>query len=152
VTTDFDKKADFSRCKTFMWIKQPKLANPLMAQRVMDDVNSQLTAKGWQLVTENADVAVMANGATKDQQTLGAFYTGFPCWRWSWAGDTMATTQVEHHTVGTLLIDLFDTKTKQAVFRGVATDTLSDKPEKNEDKLNKSVEKMFKKFPPQSAS
>jgi uncharacterized protein DUF4136 len=50
-----------------------------------------------------------------------------------------------------LVIDLFDAKTKQAIFRGVATDTLSDKPEKNEDKLNKSVEKMFKKCPPQSA-
>jgi Domain of unknown function (DUF4136) len=135
-----------------MWIKQPKLSNLLMAQRVMDDVNSQLTAKGWQLVRENADVAVMANGATKDQQTLDICYTGFPGWHWSWAGDEMATTQVEHCTVGTLVIDLFDGKAKQAIFRGVATDTLSDKPEKNEDKLNKSVEKMFKKFPPQSVS
>ena len=70
----------------------------------------------------------------------------------SWAGDTMATTQVEHYTVGTLVIDLFDAKTKQAIFRGVATDPLSDKPENNEDKLNKSVERMFNKFPPQSAS
>jgi uncharacterized protein DUF4136 len=108
VTTDFEKKADFSRYKT-------------------------LTAKGWQSATENADVAAMANGAAKDQQTLDTFYTGFSGWRLSWAGDTMATTQVEHYTVGTLEIDLFDAKTKQAIFRGVATDTLSDKPEKNED-------------------
>jgi hypothetical protein len=50
------------------------------------------------------------------------------------------------------VIDLFDAKTKQAIFRGVATDTLSDKLEKNEDKLDKSVEKIFKKFPPESAS
>ena len=64
-----------------------------MAQRVMEDVNSHLTAKGWQLVTENADVTVVANGATKDQQTLDTFYTGFPGWPWSSAGDEMATTQ-----------------------------------------------------------
>ncbi len=63
----------------------------------------------------------------------------------------MATTQVEHFTLGTLVIDLFDAKTKQAIFRGMATDTLSDRPEQNEDKLNQSVEKMFKKFPPPSA-
>ena len=50
------------------------------------------------------------------------------------------------------MIDLFDAKTKQAIFRGLATDTLSDKPKKNEDKLNKSVEKIFTKFPAQSAS
>jgi hypothetical protein len=42
-----------------MWMKQPKLTNPLMAQRVMEDVNSQLTAKGWQLITENADVVLL---------------------------------------------------------------------------------------------
>jgi hypothetical protein len=38
------------------------------------------------------------------------------------------------------------------MFRGVATDTLSDKPEKNEEKLNKSVEKIFKSFPPEAKS
>jgi hypothetical protein len=152
VTTDYDKKADFSRFKTYMWVGQPKLSNPLMSQRVVDDVNAQLTAKGWTMVTENADAAVVVNGATKDQQTLDTFYSGYPGWRWSWGGGEMATTTVEHYRVGTLVIDILDAKSKQAMFRGVATDTLSDKPEKNEEKLNKSVEKIFKNFPPESKS
>ena len=150
VTTDYDHKADFTGYKTYMWAGKPKLANPLMDDRVMEDVNNQLTAKGWKLVTDDADVVVIANGATQDQQTLETFYTGYPGWRWRWAGGDMATTEVEHYTVGTLVIDLLDAKTKQVIFRGVATETLSDKPEKNEDKLNKSVEKIFKKFPPES--
>ena len=60
-----------------------------------------------------------------------------------------ATTQVERYTVGTLVIDLFDARTKQAIFRGTVSDTLSDEPEKNEEKLRKAVEKISKKFPPQ---
>jgi hypothetical protein len=46
------------------------------------------------------------------------------------------------------VVDLFDTRSKQLVWRGVATDTLSEKPDKNVKKLNKAVEKLFKNFPP----
>lgn len=146
VTTDYDKKADFSHYKTHTWVREPNIQNPLMRQRVKDDIDTQLTAKAWQLVPDNADVAISANGATKDQQTLEAFYNGFPGWRWSW--DTTATTTVEHYTIETLVVDIFDTKTKQAIFRAAASDTLSDKLEKNDEKMNKAIERMFKNFPP----
>ena len=62
----------------------------MMQQRLKDDIDTHLNGKGWQMLTENADVAITANGATKDQQTLETFYTGFPGWRWSW--DTTAAT------------------------------------------------------------
>jgi len=45
---------------------------------------------------------------------------------------------------------VFDTGTKKLVWRGVATDTLSSKPEKNDKKLDEATEKMFKDFPPKS--
>jgi len=53
--------------------------------------------------------------------------------------------------VGTLVIDLFDTKTKQLIWRGTASDTLSNNSNKNIENLNKGVEKLFKKFPPGSS-
>jgi hypothetical protein len=46
---------------------------------------------------------------------------------------------------------LYDTKTKQLIWRGSAEDTLSDKATKNEMNLDKGVAKMFKTFPPGSA-
>jgi Domain of unknown function (DUF4136) len=36
------------------------------------------------------------------------------------------------------------------MWRGLAHDQLSDKPEKNTEKLQKAVDKMFDKFPPRS--
>lgn len=146
VERDYDKNANFSQYHTFMWLRQPGMHDPLMAQRVVEAVNAQLRAKGWQQVSSGADVGIVANGATQQQQTLDTFYNDFPGWRWRW-GVADATTTVTTYTVGTLVVDLFDTKTKQAIFRGTASDTLSDKPEKNADKLNKAVEKMFKDFP-----
>jgi hypothetical protein len=63
---------------------------------------------------------------------------------------TSPITTPETYTVGTLVVDLFDARTMQLIWRGVGTETLSDKPEKDTQKLNKTVEKMFKDFPPKS--
>jgi Domain of unknown function (DUF4136) len=57
----------------------------------------------------------------------------------------------QDYGVGTLVVDLYDTKTKQLIWRGSAEDTLSDKATKNEKNLDKGVAKMFKAFPPGSA-
>ena len=59
-----------------------------------------------------------------------------------------ASTTVSEYTVGTLVVDMFDAKTKNLVFRGTAEDEISDKPEKNAKKLEKASEKLFKNFPP----
>ena len=59
-----------------------------------------------------------------------------------------ATTTVDEYTVGTLVVDIFNAKTKQLVYRGTASDELSNKPEKNAKKLAKASDKLFKDFPP----
>jgi hypothetical protein len=67
---------------------------------------------------------------------------------WRGFGDGMATTTVENTPVGTLMVDIFDGQTKKLVWRGSSSETITDNPEKNEKKLAKAVEDMFKKFPP----
>jgi hypothetical protein len=112
VSTDYDKSADFAQYKTFMWIKEPKTTDPLMRQRVIEDVNAALAAKGLKLVTSNADICVAAHAATKEERTLNTFYNGFGGgWRWG-GGFGSATTTVNDYEVGTLVVDLFDAKTK----------------------------------------
>lgn len=148
VTTDYTKGANFAQYKTFMWIKEPKTTNPLVRQRVMDDINSALTAKGLQLVTSNADLCIAAHAATKQERSLNTFYSGFGGgWRWG-GGFGNATTTVDTYKVGTLVVDIFDARTKNAIWRGTSSKTLSGNPQKNADNLNKAVEKMFKNFPP----
>jgi hypothetical protein len=148
VTTDYNKTADFAQYKTFMWIKEPKTTDPLMRQRVIDDVNSALAAKGLKLVTSNADLCIAAHNATKEERSLNTFYNGFGGgWRWG-GGFGSSTTSVNTYEVGTLIVDIFDAKSKDAIWRGTSTKTLSDNPQKNADNLNKAVEKMFKDFPP----
>jgi hypothetical protein len=152
VTTDYDPAAPFSSYKTFMWIQPPHIAaDPLMEPRLVNAVNAALTSKGWQLVDSGADVGIVAHVATKERHTLETFYEGFPGgWGWHHWGGGMGTAYsvVETYEVGTVVLDLFDGHTKQLIWRGVATDTLSGTPDKDTKKLEKAVDKLFKNFPP----
>ena len=99
-------------------------------------------------------VLVVIRGATEKEKSLNTFYSGGYGgygWRgWGAGGMGTATTTTSEYTVGTLVVDIFDAKSKQLLFRGTAQDELSDKPEKNQKKLAKASDKMFKDFPPGS--
>ena len=63
-----------------------------------------------------------------------------------------ARTTEETYSVGTLVVDLFDTHTRMLVWRGSASDTVSRKSGRNIRNLGRSVQKMFGQFPPESRS
>ena len=151
VKTDYDRNANFGQYKTYSW-EQVKTKDPLDIDRIKSAVNSTLAAKGWTQVDSGGDVCIMAMEITRNQQTLNTFYDGFGG-GWGWrrfggGGFGDATTTTETYKVGTLVIDLFDTRTKQLIWRGSASDTLSNNSNKNIKDLDKGVTKMFNKFPP----
>ena len=149
VKTDYSHSADFSQYKTYSWMKVK--ADPLWEDRIMQAVDRELSAKGWTKVPAGGDAEVAAFSSTHEVPTLHTFYDTFgPGWYWTGFEDGVATTTVENTPVGTLVVDLFDSRTKKLIWRGVASDALSNKPEKNEKKLEKAVEAMFKHFPPPS--
>jgi hypothetical protein len=82
---------------------------------------------------------------THNQQTLNTSTTVLRGWRWGGFGD--ATTTTETYQVGTLVVDLFDAKTKTLIWRGSSSDTLSNNADKNTKNLDKGVQKMFAHFP-----
>jgi len=152
VKTDFDHQANFSQYKTYSW-QESKPANSLWDARSKNAVDAQLAAKGWTQVDNGGDVAIVAIKTTQTQRTLQTFYDGMGGgWRWrGMGGFGQSTTTEQDYKEGTLVVDLYDAKTKQLIWRGSAQDTLSDKATKNEKNLDKGVAKMFKAFPPGSA-
>jgi hypothetical protein len=155
IKTDYDHKADFKSYKTYSWIKVDA-GNPLWVDRIQQAVDEQLTSKGLTRQDSGADLAVTALGRTKKEQSYNTFYDGIGGgWGWRGFGDMgmgTATTTVSETPIGTLTVDMFDAKSKKLVWRGTATETLSDKPEKNEKKLKSEVAKLFKSFPPKGES
>jgi hypothetical protein len=151
VKTDYDRSANFALYKTYSW-EHVETRDPLNVDRIKHAVNTVLAARGWTMVDSGADVAVVAMEITRDQQTLNTFYDGLGG-GWGWrrfggGGFGEATTTTDTYKVGTVVVDLFDTKNKQLIWRGSASDTLSDNSDKNIKNLNESVDKMFKHFPP----
>jgi len=154
VKTDYDRSANFSQYKTYAW-EHVKTKDALDVDRIKSAVNATLAAKGWTQVDSGGDVSIVAVEMTRDQQTLNTFYNGFGG-GWGWrrfggGGFGNATTTTETYKVGTVVVDLFDTKTKELIWRGISSDTLSNNSDKNIKNLNKGVEKMFKQFPPGSS-
>ena len=156
VKVDFDKDADFSKVKSFAIKIGTSWNNPISEKRVLAEIQQGLTEKGWTHAADEAkaDALVVLHGATEKQKSLNTFYTGGYGgygWRGGWGGGmSSSTTTVDEYTVGTLVVDVFDAKTKQLMYRGIAQDELSDKPEKNAKKLAKASDKLFKDFPPGS--
>jgi hypothetical protein len=150
VNTDYDHAADFSRYKTYSWLKV-EAENSLWQDRIRKAVDAELSAKGWQNVATGGAAALAAVGSVKTEQQLDTFYNGFGGdWYWRGFGDGIVTTTVEHIPVGSLVLDIFDAKTKKLLWRARGEKVLSGDPEKNEKKLHDIVGDMFKKFPPMS--
>jgi hypothetical protein len=153
VQREWDKKYDFATVKTFAMKIGTSWGNQLSENRVMADMAEAITERGWKKVDSEAtaNVVVVIHGATQQKQTLNTFYSGMGGYGYGYhgmgGGMATGTTTVSEYLVGTLVVDIFDTKTKNLVYRGTASDEINKDPKKNEKKLDKAAQKLFKDFP-----
>lgn len=157
VFVDFDKNADFDSYKTFQFVETGEDisdTDPLMHARVVEGIRSRLVAGGMQEVESDPDLHVTYHAAEKEETRLNTSNFGYgygPGWGWDpyWGGGYgmgSSTTQVVNYSVGTLLIDAWDANTKNLVWRGSITATVSDNPKKDEKKIDKGLDKLVKEW------
>jgi Domain of unknown function (DUF4136) len=152
--TDYDRSTDFNQYKTFSW-ERVQTQDPLWVDRIKAAVNSALAAKGWVRVESGGNVSIIAMEMTQTHQTLNTYYDSFGG-GWGWgrrfggSGDSFgeSTTIPDTYRLGSLVVDLFDSSTKNLIWRGSLSDALSDKSNKNIKNLDKGVMKLFDHFPP----
>ena len=158
VHSDYDSTANFSRYKTYYWAKTPATPrNPLMADRIVSEIDGQLQRKGWRkAAAEQADTAVAAHVTSREKEQIDTMYNGMgPGWYGGgmgggWAGSGMATTTVNYYTVGTLIVDIFDAKSKKAVWHATAESTVTSDSQEVAKTVSTATLQMFKDFPPGS--
>ena len=152
--TDYDRHVRFSNYHSFYIMNGNSSGNPLMDQRATADVESALAAKGWSKAPEGqGQAAVVVHAATKTKHTYETLYDGFGGgWGWCrrWGGMSDATTYIQDYKGGTLVVDIFDAQTKEAIWHGSASDALSDSATSNAKATEQAVDKMFTNFPPGS--
>lgn len=165
VSTDYDRKADFSTLKTFAFFKtgiDKAEINDIDKRRILRAIEAELLAKGF-IKSENPDILVSI--FTKSNQRvdiynnawgMGAWgwggwgwggWGGFgPGWGWGWNQPAVST-----QTEGVLFVDLINAKKKELIWQGMGTGFLSRNTEKKEERINEFVSKILEEYPPEAA-
>ena len=150
VSTDYDRKADFPKYKTFNFSKEvDKVSlNDLNRRRLKDAITKEMEAKGFQ-VSESPDLLVNAFIKGKTHYTATATSNGFggPFMYYRGWGSTSTFVDVNKSIEGTLFIDLIDVLEKKMIWEGVAEGLVNPRTETREENLNNVVQMIFKTFP-----
>jgi len=155
IKVEYDKSLDFAKFKTYTWGPIDAVARPLLAASILGAIEEELTKRGLRKVESNPDIFLEIYGSVDSDISvtysnplysgmggIPSFDSGFVMWG-AMAGGTTAVTVHK----GQLVVDVIDAAQKKLVWRGIATDNLSDNREKLVKQTNKAVEKMFQRYP-----
>ena len=151
---DYDPSVSFANLRTYDWRPggqkapdDPRIDNSLLETRVHRAVDRELAAKGYQKVTTGEpDFLVGYHAVVEgkvDFRTVGGYY-GYRGW------GVAPQTYAYNYDEGTLLLDVIQPETMKLLWRGSASSTVrpSASPEQREKQINRAVEKILHKFPP----
>lgn len=149
----FDKNTDFSKYKTYKWVTIPHAEHldELTNDQLIGTLNVELAKKGLKKSdSDKADLYIgyqIAPGKNKplNQYKVGGSYGPAG----GGAGTAGATSTVVH--TGQLVLDMYDSGTKQLVWRNVVAHAFDPdaNPDKKQKRMDRAVEKLLKDYPPQ---
>jgi hypothetical protein len=150
ITYDFDRTANFARFKTYAWVPGLATLDEINHNRVVNAVNTQLSAKRLTMVSRLAQPDLfVAYHATFDRDLqITGFSSGWGPYRVGLNRTGVA--RAEEILTGTLAVDMVDSRTNTIVWRGTASkdvDTQAN-PSKRERNIARAAERLFKNYPP----
>ncbi len=151
VNTDFSQNAKFDGYRFYAFANLPPKAaavnalDPLLTEQARAVIDSNLSKKSMRRVDDmsQANLVIFTWGTTKETihvDDLGYQYPGMGFYGTS-------SILVDTQTEGTLVVDMVDPATKQLVWRGIASGTVSDRNEAKK-MIPEAINKMLKGFPP----
>jgi hypothetical protein len=144
VSVNYNHGQDFTQFHTYAWGSNNanQIQNSILAQVAQQNIDSALQGKGLQKVqeSEKPDLIVTANGGMKQQ-------TSYTAWGMRGIGGGMGGITPQQNIEATLIVDLYNAKTQSLLWRGIGQDTLSNNGNKNQQIVEKAVQKMFKQYP-----
>jgi len=149
VKTDYDKDYDFGKLKTFAFKEQsrsdsdPLRTDSVLDNRIKDALRGQLEARGFQYAPDgNADFLVCYFASSMERLNVQDFDYGFPR-RWRWGFGQQIWTN--YYTVGSVVVDFVDPSSKQLIWRGIASQTVSG-INPSDKQVSKGVDDLLKHF------
>ena len=158
VSVDYDKAADFTKLKTYAWTKGTPAANPNMDMHIKASVDSMLQQKGMRKVeqSDEADILLTYHAASNADLFLGgpsdptfSATGGVPIpgqTVWSPAPGMSPTSNLVQK--GSIVFQMYDRSTQHLIWTSRAQGTLDDRRTEKLQQVNKTLNKIFDRFPP----
>jgi hypothetical protein len=151
---DFDPSANLTGFRTYVWATPPENSrgvNQMLERRFIMAIDQQLQAKGYQLSTSGeADFAVNFTVTTSQQTDYNTYYSGMG-YRGGWYGGGMgtSTTRATTYTNGTIIVDIFDVRSRNLIWRGTAAGTIEENasPEQRDMRMQEATAGILRPFP-----
>jgi Domain of unknown function (DUF4136) len=144
VSVNYDHNASFAQYHTYAWGSNNanQVRNSILAQVAQQDINTAMQGKGFQMVQESQtpDIILTASGGEREQ-------TSYSAWGMRGIGGGMGGISPEQNVEATLVVSLYDAKAQSLIWRGIAQNTLNTNGNKNQEMVEKAVQKMFKQWP-----
>ncbi|MBT1703359.1 DUF4136 domain-containing protein [Chryseosolibacter indicus] len=162
--TDFDRKVDFNRYKTFAWgeseikVENPLHKSDLISKNIKTTVENEFAKRGISYNSKNPDFLVSYHTYTEKREETNSnnyFYGpympfsfryipfgygwGFP---YGWSNNYRNYT----YTEGTLIIDITDRKTDEVVWRGSVSGNVNNTGNLQK-QIRKGIKAIMKKYP-----
>jgi hypothetical protein len=160
VNTQYDPGAPFGSYKTYAWLAtQPgaeqaaTVRDPGARQLIVNAVDREMARKGFTRTTPDANPDLFVSVIGWAQQRVevsnyGYAYGGAYTYGPYGPGYAVPVAQVNQYTDGTLLLDFVDAKTRQLVWRGTATDTVTSL-DQLKGTIDEAARKLLEAYPPQ---
>jgi hypothetical protein len=153
VTVDYDHTINFLKFKSYT-LQKVHATDPGVETRLTIALDRDLVARYLHAEDKDPDIIVAVVESNQDNKEYATFYDGLSglSWQRSWGTssgflDTPATLQ--DIPAGTLIVDMWDGKTKKLIWRGILTEPASVISAKEADqKMDKAVGQLLNQFPP----
>lgn len=145
----WDQNATFSNYHTWAWRPDGSINDPTWARRCQDVLSDQLQSDGLTQVALDAgpDLWAVMHVRLSAETVVTPFD---PNWGYAWGAWAPLDDYETEIPVGTIVVDLVDTRLKQIVWRGRAKDAIDPgkSNEAREEKLRAVLAQLFAGFPP----
>jgi len=148
VKVDFDPTVDFSQFKTIGWLAGTPAEDEELERKIHASIERELIPLGFKEVREEPDLLIVTHAAMDVEKEIKV--ADFDYWLEyeGWKRPMTQSQETWAASLGVLVVDLLDASAKRLVWRGVATGNVAKNPEKRGRKLDATMAKMFKGFPP----
>lgn len=158
VVTDLNPEVDFSKYDTYSFLGWQDDSHELMSEfdqkRVHDAFRAEFDARGLRHVESGGDMEISLF-LVLDQKTVTTAYTdhygsrnyGYHRYGLWGVGHSTTSYHESDYTVGTLIMDVFDSETREQVWQAIGKGTMEVHPAKRETSTPRAINKLMKDFP-----